>query len=96
MTDFNSSERSLTELQIARAYVSLSSNPEDDLASVLLTTSGSCEIRMFRSPKVHLDGVPLFWLELFNTSTNTSVDSFVCFRIKDAVSVFEDFVSQVS
>ena len=96
MTDFNSSERSLTELQIARAYVSLSSNPEDDVASVLLTTSGSCEIRMFRSPKVHLDGVPLFWLELYDNSTKMSLDGFLCYRIKDAVSVFEDFVSQVS
>jgi hypothetical protein len=51
---------------------------------------------MLRGAEVDLDGVPLFWLELFNTSTNTSVDSFVCFRIKDAVSVIEDFVSQAA
>jgi len=96
LTDCNSSERTLTELKIARAYVRLSSIPEGDLAPVLLATSGSCEIRMFRGPEVHLDGVPLFWLELYDNSTKMSLDGFLCYRIKDAVSVFEDFVSQVS
>jgi hypothetical protein len=51
----------LTELKIARAYVKLSSIPEDSPeASVLLASIGSCEIRMLRGPEVYLDGVPLF------------------------------------
>ena len=36
----------------------------------------------------------MFWLELFDHVTKTSVDSFRCDRIKDAAAVFEDFMSQ--
>jgi hypothetical protein len=96
LTDCNSSERTLTELKIARAYVKLSSIPEDSPeASVLFASIGSCEIHMLRGPEVYLDGVPLFWLELFDHS-KTSVDSFICHRLKDAVPVFDDFVSQAA
>ena len=97
MTDCNSSERTLTELKIARAYVKLSSIPGDNPeASVLLASIGSCEIRMLRGPKVHPDGVPLFWLELFDHSTKISVDGFSCHRIKDAVPIVDDFISQAA
>jgi hypothetical protein len=41
-----------------------------------------------------LDGTPLFWLELFDLGTKTSVGGFSCHRIKDAVSIFDDFISQ--
>jgi len=49
---------------------------------------------MFRGREADLDGMPLFWLELFDHVTKTSVDSFRCDRIKDATAVFEDFMSQ--
>jgi hypothetical protein len=97
LTDCNSSVRTLTELKIARAYVRLSSIPADNpKASVLLASIGSCEIRMFRGSEAHPDGVPLFWLELFDHSTKMSVDSFICHRLKDAVPIFDDFISQAA
>jgi hypothetical protein len=49
---------------------------------------------MFRGPEVDFDGGPLFWLELFDHSMKTSIDSSNCHRIKDAVVIFDDFISQ--
>jgi hypothetical protein len=91
----STSERLLTELRIARAYGKLSSIPVGaSKSSVTLASVGNCEIRMFRGQEADLDGKALFWLELFDHVTNTSVDSFRCVRIKDAAAVFEDFMSQ--
>ena len=64
--------------------------------SVLLASVGSCEIRMFRGPEVHPHGVPLFWLELFDHSTKMSSTASICHRIKDAVPIFDDFISQAA
>jgi hypothetical protein len=97
LADCSSFERTLTELKIARAYGRLSSIPGNGPeASVLLASIGSCEIRMFRRPAADLDGVSLFWLELFDRITKTSVDSFSCHRLKDAVAIFDDFISQAA
>ena len=91
----NTSNPALTELRIAIAYVKLSSIPEDiSQASVSLASIGDCEIRMFRGPEVDFDGTPLFWLELFDHSTKTSLDGIGCHKIKDAAPIFEDFISQ--
>jgi hypothetical protein len=95
LTGCNTSERTLTELKIAQAYVRLSCIPADSPeASVSLASIGSYEISMVRWPEVDLDAVPLFWLELFDHQTKTAVDSFRCHRIKDAVPIFDDFVAQ--
>jgi hypothetical protein len=95
LIDSNTSETSFTELRIARAYVRLSSilvdGPE---ASVSFASIGNCEIRMFRGPVVDVGGGPLFWLELFDHSTKRSVDGFSCHSIKDAVPIFDDFISE--
>jgi hypothetical protein len=89
------SETALTELRIARAYIKLSCIPEDGSeASVSLASIGSSEIRMFRRRGADLDSMALFWLELVDHGTKTSVDSFRCQKIKDAVPVFENFLSQ--
>jgi len=96
LIDCNTSEWTLTELKIAKAYVRLCAIPEDSPeASVLLATIDSHEIRMLASPAVDLDSAPLFWLELFDHGTKTSVDSFRCHRLKDAVPVVCDFFTQV-
>ena len=97
MTDCNSFERTLTELKIARAYGRLSSIPGNGPeASVSLASIGSYEIRMFRDPKADVDGAPLFWLELIDFSIKTSVDSCCCHGVKDAVVIFDDFISQAT
>jgi hypothetical protein len=59
-------------------------------------TVASCVIRMLRGPELDLNGVPLFWLELFDLSAGLSLDSCCCHRIEDAVPVFEGFVAQAA
>ena len=95
MTDCDLFKRKLTEVKIARAYGRLSCVPGNGPeASVLLASIGSYEIRMFRDPKADVDGAPLFWLELIDHSLKTSVDSCSCHGLKEAVTIFDDFVSQ--
>jgi hypothetical protein len=91
----STSERMHTELRIARAYVKLSCIPEDSSEpSVSLASIENCEIRMFLKWEADPDSMPLFWLELLDHGTKTSVDSFQCHRIKDAAPVFENFMSR--
>ena len=87
----------LTELRIAQAYLNLLCIPEGSSeASVSLAWIGSCEIRIFEGPQANTDGMPLFWLELFDHRAKTSVDTFSCNEIEDAAVVFEDFIAQAN
>jgi hypothetical protein len=90
------SERILTELLIARAFVKLSSIPaESSQPTVTLASVGNCEIRMFLGEQAtEVDGASLFWLELLDHDTDMSVDSFRCGTIKDAAPVFDELMSQ--
>ena len=86
----------LTELRIANAYVKLCAIPDDNPeASVSLASIGSYEIRMLGGAAIHITSSPLFWLELFDHGTGTSIDSFCCHRLKDAVPVVREFFAQV-
>jgi hypothetical protein len=86
----------LIELKISQAYVRLCSLPEGGpQASVSVALIGNYEIRMLANPAADVDSAPLFWLELIDHSTKTSVDSFCCYQIKDAVPVVRDFFKQV-
>jgi hypothetical protein len=96
LIDYNKPARTPTELRIAQVYLKLCAVPEGTPgASVALASIGSHEIRMLAHPATDLDSAPLFWLELFDHSTKTSVDSFCCYRLKDAVPVVHDFFTQV-
>jgi hypothetical protein len=87
----------LTELRIAQAYLNLLCIPEGSSnASVSLAWIGSCEIRIFEGPQANTNGMPLFWLELFDHRAKTSVDTFSCNEIEDAAVVFEDFIAQAN
>ena len=89
----SSSEPTLTELRIARAYGQLSSIPDDrSKVSVSVARIGNYEIRMFRWPDSQSGAV--FWLELFAHNTRMSIDSFQCHEMRDAVPAFEDLMSQ--
>jgi hypothetical protein len=91
------SERILTELLIARAFVKLSSIPEESSQTTLtLASVGNCEIRMFLGEQADVDGASLFWLELFDLGTNMAVDSFRCVTIRDAALAFEELMSQAA
>ena len=50
---------------------------------------------MLAGPAADLDSAPLFWLELFDHGTKTSVDSYCCHRLKDAVPVVSDFFAHI-
>ena len=96
MTNCNTSASTLIELRISKAYVRLCSLPEGGpQASVSVALIGSFEIRMLADPAADRDSTRLFWLELLDHSTKTSVDSFCCYQIKDAVPVVRDFFEQV-
>ncbi len=97
MTDCNTSDRTLTELRLSRAYIRLCVIPEDSPeVSVSLASIGNHEIRMLGGPAINLASAPLFWLELFDHSTHTSIDSFRCHKLKDAVPVLGDFLTQAN
>jgi hypothetical protein len=97
LIDCNTSEWTLTDLRISKAYARLCTMPEDGPeALVSLASIGNHEVRMLAGPAVDLDSAPLFWLELFDHSMKTSVDSFRCYRLNDAALVFNDFVVHAS
>ncbi|MFL6818772.1 MAG: hypothetical protein ACJ8EF_12610 [Bradyrhizobium sp.] len=97
LVDGSTPERALTQLKIAQAYVRLSCIPDNDQnLTVSVATVAGCVIRMLRGPELDLNGVPLFWLELFDLSAGLSFDSCCCHRIEDAVAVFESFVAQAA
>ena len=93
----DTSNKALSELRIAQAYAKLLCIPEgSSKSSVTLAQIENCEIRIFAGSQAYSDGMPLFWLELFDHGAKTSVDSFSCYRIDDALVVFDDFILQAS
>jgi hypothetical protein len=89
------SDKMLSQLRIARAYVKLLCIPEGSSeTSVSLACIENYEIRIFEGSQLASDDMPLFWLELFDHGAKMSVDSFSCYEIEDAVVVFDDFISQ--
>lgn len=84
------------KLRIASAYLQLSSNPQSSGTCVSLASVGHCEVRIFAGLVADSDGLPLFWLELFDHGANASVDGSCSHSIEDAVTVFDDFVAQAT
>ena len=93
----STSQRKLTDQLIARAFFKLSSIPMEISAAVIsLTSVGNREIRMLRGSQTDVGTTALFWLELFDHSTGTSIDSFRCDKIEDAAPVFEHMMLQAT
>ena len=91
------SERTRAELLISKAYAKLSAIPKDgSQASVSLASIGGYEVRMLLRRGPDSNGVPQFWLELFDHVTRRSVDSFLCHQVKDAAPIFEEFMSHAA
>jgi hypothetical protein len=91
------SERTHAEFLISKAYAKLSAIPKDgSQASVSLASIGSYEVRMFLRRGPDLNGVPQFWLELFDHDTRRSVDSFLSHQVKDAAPIFDEFMSHAA
>ena len=93
----STSQRKLTDQLIARAFFKLSSIPMEISAAVIsLTSVGNREIRMLRGSQTDVGTTALFWLELFDHSTGTSIDSFRCDKIEDAAPQFEYMIFQAA
>ena len=61
---------------------------------VALERVGDCEISMFESLGAGAPEAPLFWMELFDLSVHSSLDSCGCRNLGEAAAAFEDFASQ--
>ena len=85
----------LGELRISQAYIQLLGLPQNAQGARMISLEriGTFEILMFDVSPDGAGDAPLFWLELFDHETKSSVDSCSCTEIAQAVTVFEDFVS---
>jgi hypothetical protein len=85
----------LSELRITQAYIKLLGLPQNERGArmVLLERIGCHEVLMFDVSPDSATDAPLFWLELFDHETKSSVDSCSCTEIAQAVTAFDDFVS---
>jgi hypothetical protein len=85
----------LGELRISQAYLKLLGLPQNaqGARTISLERIGTFEILMFDVSPDSATDAPLFWLELFDHATKSSVDSCSCTEIARAVTVFDDFVS---
>ena len=85
----------LSELRITQAYIKLLGLPRNAQGArmVSLERIGDHEILMFDVSPDSATDAPLFWLELFDHATKSSVDSCSCTEIAQAVTVFDDFTS---
>lgn len=84
-------------LRIAQAFIALSSLSGSSSAPrcVSVVEMGRYEIRMFNGLRTRTGDAPLLWMELFDHDAQISVDSCACREIDDAVSAFDDLISQV-
>ena len=83
------------ELRISQAYIKLLGLPQNaqGARTISLERIGNHEILMFDVSPDGATDAPLFWLELFDHETKSSVDSCSCTEIAQAAAVFDDFVS---
>ena len=62
--------------------------------AVALERVGDCEISMFEALGAASSEAPLFWMELFDLSVHSSLDSCGCHNLGEAAAAFEDFASR--
>jgi hypothetical protein len=85
----------LSELRISQAYIKLLGLPQNAQGARLVSLEriGCHEIIMFDVSPDGATDAPLFWLELFDHTAKSSVDSCNCIGIAQAVAVLDDFIS---
>jgi hypothetical protein len=83
-------------LRVTQAFIALSSMPGSNSTQQYATVLrvGEYEIRLFNGAPSRSGDASLAWMELFDHDANRTVDSCSCREIDDAVSAFEEFVSQ--
>jgi hypothetical protein len=82
-------------LRVTQAFIALSSMPGSNSTQryVTVVRVGEYEIRLFNGAP-RCGDASLVWMELFDHDANRTVDSCSFREIDDAVSAFEEFVSQ--
>lgn len=85
----------LGELRITQAYIKLLGLARNAHGARMISLEriGHHEVRMFDVAPDSAADAPLFWLELFDHATKSSVDSCSCTEIAQAVTAFDDFIS---
>lgn len=89
-------DKTFTELRVTRAYIKLLCIPEGERGArmVSLGSVGNYEIRLLEPSQTNTADAPLFFMELFDHDSQSSVDSCVCHDIEEAVATFEYFISR--
>ncbi len=95
---YNTTTDDAVELRITRAYTKLLSIPETTNGAriVSLLCAGNCEIRIFKPLRADPAEPSLFWMELFDYRSQSTLDSCCCRDVEIAVAAFNDFVEQAS
>jgi hypothetical protein len=85
----------LSELRITQAYIKLLGIPQNAQGARMISLErvGDHEVLMFDVSPDGASDAPLFWLELFDHETKSSIDSCSCTEIAQAVTAFDDFIS---
>ena len=83
---------------ITRAYLSISSARKGRHGErmISLTRIGNLEIRMVETSQAAPADAALFWIELFDHTPQTTIDSCRCNDIEEAVAAYEHLVSQAN
>ena len=89
------SSKRLIQLRLARAYIDLlCASEEDPKAQISIARIDHHEVRMLVRPPTGAGDEPLFWMELFDHGTRTSINSYACHEIADGADVFEEFQAE--
>ncbi len=85
-----------SKLRIVQAYTILLTKADnaDGVRTVSLHRIAGYEIRMIESLQTE-DDAPLFWMELFDHDARASLDSCCCYKIEEALALYQGFLEQV-
>src|SRR5260221_14765456 len=87
---------SFSKLHVIQAYIKLLCLPDTEPGGRMISLDriGSYEIRMFEPSQPGSDNGLLFWIELFDHDSRSSIDSCSCYEIEEAARVCESFILQ--
>jgi hypothetical protein len=91
-----SRDDTFSKLHITQAYIKLLCLPESEFGGRMISLEriGNYEIRIFEPSQTESDEAPLFWMELFDHDSQSSIDSCSCYEIEEAATAFESFILQ--
>ena len=92
----NSTGRPNLPLRVTQAYVSLSSVPESDAGTriVSLARCGDLEVRLIELSRGTHEGEPPLWVDLYDHALEVTIDSCRCSDVDEAIAAAEHLLSQ--